>query len=65
MLKEYYPAENSQHLASSQQLDDTQAPEEPAVPDAEDLCINFWDPGGATTSSRSSHWQHWHSALEG
>jgi hypothetical protein len=39
MLKECYPAENSQHLASSQQLDDTQATEEPAVPDAEDLLI--------------------------
>jgi hypothetical protein len=33
MLKEYYPAE------TSSQLDDTQAPEEPGVPDPEDLLI--------------------------
>jgi hypothetical protein len=38
MLKEYYPADNSQYLASSQ-LDDTQTPEEPGVPDAEDILI--------------------------
>ncbi|KAA8910138.1 hypothetical protein FN846DRAFT_1007168 [Sphaerosporella brunnea] len=40
MLKEYYPAENSQDLASSQ-LDDThrQAPDEPGVRDPEDLLI--------------------------